>query len=665
MATAIGHALWRSRFGGDPGVVGRQVRLNGHAFTVIGVAAEGFRGAMGGIGIDLWAPLMMQAQVLPGSGDLTRREDRFLMLIGRLREGESRDRLRVQLAVAAGLLAEADPADAGETGFALADIGGLHPSLASQVRVFLGLLMGMVGVVLLITCTNVANLMLARVSAREREIAVRAALGAGGWRIAREFLIEGLIVAGVGGIAGLFIALWATRLLSLWRPDVGVPVALDLRVDGRVVGFAAGMSLSSALVFSVGPALRAARSRSTARLRESAGGGPERLRTRRVLVVAQVAMSALLLFGASLLARSLDNSGRIDPGFDDAAITLVTTAPELLGYDEARGRALWLELEERARAQPAVGAASLALFIPLGDRSDVMAVSPADRPPPDDERSASTAYNIVGPGYFDMLGIDIVRGRDFGAPDVLEGEPVVVVSEAMASRFWPDGDAPGRQVRVTGRDGVERIATVVGVVANVKFRSLGEAPRPFVYLPFSQWYRADMMLHVRASDPGAGSQVGALLKAIDPDLPAEVGRMAAMASFTLIPLRLAGSVLGLAGAIGLFLAATGVFGIIAYTVSRQYRDIAIRMALGAERRGVRAMVVGRALRMTLAGVALGVVAAIPAARLLRGLLNGVSAADPVVMVAVGVVFTAVAAVAACGPAWRASALDPAIVLRAE
>jgi predicted permease len=457
-------------------------------------------------------------------------------------------------------------------------------------------------------------------------------------------------------------------------------------VDARVLGFTLAITLLTALLFSLFPAVRAgvdafpqpfaARRRSLLRrrprksatftlLREAgAAGGLTRSRLRHGLVVAQVALSALLLFGGGLLLRSLRHARGADPGFDARGVMLLTSSPDLLGYDEARGRLFWRNLQARVQLLPGVQAAALALFVPMGDRGDAMSAGPAGASSGDEHRDVP--YNMIGPGYFDVMRVPLLRGRDFSNDDVAGGPGVAILSDAAAHRWFPGEDAVGKTVRIVDRGDSAHVVTVVGVARDIVLRSLGEAPQPLLYVPFGQWYRGDMILHIRSDDrPGLPAALSAELHTLDSALPVRLRTLAEASSFTLIPLRVASIVLGGAGAIGLFLAATGVFGVVAYTVSRQMRELAIRMALGAERGEVRRMVVLRALRLTALGLAIGLGAAIFAAQLVRSFLYGVGTADPLALLAVTLSFTGVSILAAWAPARRASRLDPAIVLRAE
>jgi predicted permease len=661
----ISHALWRSRFGGDPGVLGSPVRLNGREFTVVGVAPPEFRGTFTGLRIDLWVPVMMQEAALPDEPRIAQHDYRFLMLLGRLRPGVHREDAADRLAsVASGLEGEG-------AGISLAPAGGVHPLLGGFVRGFLLLLMAIVGLVLLIACANVANLTLARGTARRREIGVRLALGAGRGRVVRQLLVESLLLAGAGALAGLAVAWWAARWFAALRPPVGVPIGLDTGIDGRVLATTAAVAVMAAVAFGLVPALRSSDLDLSTSMREGErrGAWPGSL-GRNGLVVVQVAVSALLLVGAALLIQTLIRSRSADPGFDPRNVLVASLEPGRLGYPEQRVRALWRDVREDIERLPGVRGTSLALFAPLGDRADQLPVTRAEDPPPAEGAATQRsflAYNYVSPGYFQTMGIALLEGRDFALTDGPEAMGVAIVNQALAGRFWPGGSALGRQVRVSDREGRHRNLEVVAVARDIKYRTLAEGPRPFLYLPFAQWYRPDMLIHVRTA-AGAPALIHAVRDAVrraDPTLAPTVTTLEDEMAFSLVPARVAGAVLTGAGSIGLLLATIGIFGVVSYSVERRGREIGIRMAVGARATQVRRMVVAQALKLAAAGAAVGLGLAVGAARLLRGLLVGVGPNDPATFATIALLFLAVAAAASYLPARRASRADPAAVLRSE
>ncbi|MFN2398634.1 MAG: ABC transporter permease [Gemmatimonadaceae bacterium] len=666
----ISHSLWQQRFGGDPAVLSRVVKLNGKSFTLVGVAPPDFRGTFTGFDIDTWVPVAMQAVAIPQAGSIDQREDRFLMLMGRLRPGATRDNARGELAVLAQRLHLGQRDTTEQVRLDIASAGGVHPFVAQIVATFLALLQGIVFLVLLLACVNLANVLLVRASVRRRELATRAALGASRWRLARLLLAETLVIAVVGGVMGVVLAVLAGRALERINLPVGIPLGISMNLDGRVTVVALAITLIVAVAFGAGPALAASRADALADLRVGGATSDRRRgRIRSILVGAQVMLATVLLVGSSLLLRSMQRSQSLDPGFDASSIQLISASPELLGYDEERGRALWNEIVERASRVPGVRDATLALFVPLGSRGDLLGMAPAEVGTGKRREPERLPYNYVRPGYFKMLGIPLVAGRDFLPADDSRAAGVIVISETMARRFFGKENAIGRVVGIVDREGRERRVEVVGVARDIKVRSMGEPPSAIAYLPFGQWYRPDMILHLRAEGGGGSGmitrQVMGQVRSIEPDLALEIEPMTRATEFSLIPLRVAGSVLGFSGFVGLFLASLGVFGLVAYAVSLRTREIGIRMALGAGRAAVVRLVAFEGMRPVLIGLVLGLVAAFGAGQLLRRLLVGIGPSDPVTLVTVCAVLLVSAAAAVIVPVRRAVLTDPARVLRMD
>ena len=660
----LSHRVWRSRFDGDRSVVGRTAKINGRSFTIVGVAPPGFRGTFTGFDIDAWVPASMQPVAVPSAGSIASREDRFLMMIGRLQAGASVKRVSAALAVAAPRLRAAQRDTKEIVRLDVASATGVHPFIAGIVRGFLGLLQAIVLLVLLVACANLANLLLVRASAREHEMSVRRALGATRWRIASLFLAESAVIAILGGVLGLTLAVaagWAIERVPL---DVGIPIDLPFTLDMRIVALTLGATFVTTLAFGTGPALHASRADTLGTLRRGAATTDRRgARVRSALVGLQVAVSSVLLVGASLMLRSLQRSHSLDPGFDATNVQLFSASPEQLGYDEARGRALWEEMATRAHQVSGVRSVALALLVPLGNRGDLISMGPAGvtRAP------ELLPYNYVDSGYFSTVRVPIVAGRAFRHTDDRAAPDVAIVSATMARRFFGGESAIDRRVRVLDRAGRERQATVVGVVGDVKVQTMGEPPRPVLYLPFGQWYRADMVLHVRTDGrtPDVGRDVVRAMRSIEPDLAVDVQSMTHATAFSLIPLQVAATVLGFAGAVGLTLAILGVFGLVAYAVSLRTREIGIRMALGAQQTALARFIAWEGLRPVAIGLGAGLPAAVGAASLLRGILIGVGPADPVVLAFVATTLLASAGAAMLAPVRRAVSVDPATVLRQE
>ncbi|HKE19301.1 MAG TPA: ABC transporter permease [Kofleriaceae bacterium] len=675
----LSHGLWQRRFAGDPTVIGRSVRLNGHPFTVVGVAPRGFSGLLRGFAADLWVPMMMQGQAVPGSEDLTERGARGLLVMGRLRPGVTIEQARSRFQAIAAELHRAhrdswtDVRGRPRAITLVAESDArIFPQARGPVVAFMALFMTAVGLVLLIACASVANLLLARASARRKELAVRFALGARRARLVRQLLTESSILASLGGIAGLCLAMWGLDLLMAFKPPVPVPVALDLGVGWRVIAFTAGVTLLSTLLIGATPALAASRPDLATALKDdtgAVGAGGRRVRLRRALVVAQVTLSLVLLIGSGLFLRSLQRAGAIALGFDPRNLVAMSVDLQLQGYEEARGRDFYRQLLERVRALPGVTSASLATQLPLGlfsgTRRGITIAGHAALPGEDPEVDTAT----VGPDYFETLRIPIVRGRAFGKRDAPGAPGAVIVNQAFARRYWPGRDALGQHIQLGGGgDPGTPSLEVVGVAADGKYVTLGEDPRPFFYLPLDQDYASSATLVVRtASDAGAAiSSVQSAVHELDPNLPVyDAKTVTDHLALSLLPARMAGAVLGIFGLVALALAALGLYGVVAYSVSQRTREIGVRLALGARRRDILHLIVGEGLRLTALGVALGLPLAAAATRLLSGLLYGVSASDPVTFAAITILLVAVALLACSLPAWRAARVEPMTALHHE
>jgi predicted permease len=673
-AIVLGDGFWRRRFGGDAAVVGKAVTLNGHPFTVVGIAPPGFTGMMRGLAVDLWVPMTM-AGAIPSSDKLDSRGSRWLFLLGRLKPGMTAETAQAQLAVLAGQLQQAYPdnwTDVKKKRRVATVVpesqARFFPEARGAVLGFLALLLSVVGLVLLMACTNVASLMLARATARRREIAVRLSLGASRGRIVRQLLTESLVLSLLAAAIGIMAALWATDLFMALRPPVPLPVALDLHLDLRVLGFTLLLSLVTALIFGLAPALQASRAELLPALKDgSAAGthGASNWSPRRLLVAAQMAMSLVLLIGAGLFLQSLANAHRIDLGFERTNLLLLSLDLRLNGYDEARGQRLYEQLLERANALPGVRSASLATEVPLGlgGRRRGITIEGYEAQSGED---LGVHTSTVGPDYFRTMGIPLVRGRDFTAADRAGAPGVVVVNEAFVRRYWPDQDAIGKRVTQGNRNGTP--AQVVGVVKDGKYVTLGEDPTPFFYVPFLQRYESDATLHVRTTgDPRALAEaMRREVRALDPSLPVfDVKTMTDHLGISLLPARLAGMVMALFGVVALTLAAVGIYGVMAQTVRQRTRELGVRVALGARPRDLLSMILAQSMRVALAGLAIGLAAALGLSRLVTSLLYGISPVDPATFVTIPALLTAVAMLASYVPARWATKVDPMVALRHE
>ena len=675
----ISHRLWQSRFAGSADVVGREVLLNGRTFTIVGVAAPEFGGTLGVVHIDLYVPIMMQGAVrgAAGGGESAALFDdwrgSWLQLVGRLREGASAAEASSELGAAARELVRAHggasldgrSTDASATGVRVDPLRGVPPHVHGVVMGFMGVLLAVAALVLLIASMNVANMLLARATARGREVAVRVAIGARPGRLVRQLLSESLALWLLGGAAGVLLAVVGTRLLSRFAPTVdGVAVRFAFGVDAPVLAFALLSSLVTGLAFGLAPAMHAARRDLSTVLRSGAGAGDPRRRTRNGFVVAQLAMSVLLLVAAGLFLRALDRGRTMDPGFAVDGLTVAPLELGKLGYDGPRAQALYARLAERLAAVPGVQGVAYTSLVPLGmnDAGTTLQV-PGHRPPPG-MSFTPISFHDVSRDYFRVMRMPIVRGRGFGAEDG-PGAP-----QAFARRYWPKGDAAANAIAKTiTLDGKE--ATIVGVARDARMRSLHDAPEPFLFRAAEQHAPTGTNVLVRAEGVAGGAAAVAALvrreaRALESRMPVPALQTLEEAiSVSLLPQRAAAAVTGVLGATGLLLATLGLYGVVAYSVSRRTREIGVRMAIGASPAAVVRLVVGQGARLAGVGVVVGVGIAALAARAIAPFLFGVSPFDPVTLGLVPLVLGAVAVAASWAPARRATRVGAAVALRSE
>lgn len=658
----ISDDLWRRRFDADRAVIGRSVSLNGSPFTVIGVAPPGFHGSSAALRLDVFVPMTMQPLVMAGSNRLNERGNSWMEVYARIAEGRTPADVQAGIAVAATRLSDAYPDVNKGRGLRAAP---LWRTGAGQLLLpVFAILMGMVGLVLLIACANVAGLLLVRAAGRQREIAVRLAVGASRGRVVRQLLVESLLLSIAGCLGGVLAAQWASRLLNLFVPPTPFPVAFDSGLDVGALGFAIAVSLAAAVTAGLVPALRASRPDVGATLKSaSATGTASRGRLRQLLVSAQVALSLVLLVAASLFARSLAKAADMDPGFSMPHGVLASLDLLPAGYDEQRGAVMLDRLAERVAAVPHVLAASVARSVPLDLSSGSDMSVDVEGYVPRDGEEVQAHYNQVGARYFETMGISIVDGRAFDARDRAGAQRVAIVNETMARRYWQGRSPVGGTIRF-GRGP----ATVVGVARDGKYQRLSEGPTNYLYLPVTQNYRPDMVLHVRTdgSDAAVLPAIRAAVRELDPSLPLfDVRTMDEhMQISTFIP-RLAASMLGFFGVLGLLLAAVGLYGVVGFNAMQRVREIGLRFALGASPRQVIGLVMRDAAGVVGLGLAVGLALSFAAGRLLTSQLTGVSGADPVSFVSTAGLLGIVAAVACVVPAWRASRLSPLAALRRD
>ena len=625
---------------------------------MIGVAPAEFRGIYTGLSTDAWVPLMMQPLLRPRSNLTTAS---WLWLFGRLREGSDADTARRELDV----LTTAFAAESGQppgpeafTSLRVSSMTGFPNGEGRGLLRFMGLLLAAATLVLLIAGVNVAAMLSARYAARRREMAVRAALGAGRARLLRQLMTEVVALFLLGALGGFVIALLATAALErLPLPD-NVPLTLELSPDLRVLAFAVGICLLTGLVFGLAPALQAARRDITSRLREdSAGSGVRRTLVSRTLIVGQLALSLVLLVAAGLFMRALDHGQRIDPGFDAAGIAMASLEPESWGYNEARARAFYGALRERVQALPGVTAVSFTGRVPL-----MMGSSPNDITV-DGVTDVPVHIASVDVDYFPVLRLPLAQGRAFRQSDDERAPRVAVVNQTLARKLWPDGSAIGRTFRFR-----DTVTTIIGIAEDAKYASLDEITPAFVYFPLAQVWQPTQALLVRTATPPeqSGPALQQAVRSIDPLLPRpRITTLRKATGIVLLPQRAAAIVTGVLGAVGLLLAAVGLYGIMAFSAGRRTREIGIRVALGARRSNVLRMMVREGMQLAAAGILIGLILAAAAARLIEGWLFNVSPLDRVTFLAMPAIFIAVALVASYLPARRAAAADPLTALRAE
>ena len=687
----ISPGLWQGRFAGDPNIVGRQLLLNGNTFTVIGVLPKGFDGLQLGITRDLYVPMMMQATMRPPragfSGEmnpdlLQARTNRWLYSVGRLKDGVSEAQAQSSLALITKQLEVAYPQQSSGRGITISPLSASDdPGGRQQLSSVARLLMGVVGIVLLIACANVANLLLARSSARTKEIAVRLAIGATRWRIVRQLLTEGVLLATLGGAAGLLLAWWTVRTISAAPPPANaLPITPQFSIDLRVLLFTLGLSLLAGVVFGLAPALRASKPALIPALKDDSAAFFERTRMftlRNLLVVTQVALSVVLLIAAGLFLRSLWQAQTIDPGFDAGKIVGLPLNINLLRYTKAQGREFYRQVTERVEAIPGVESASVARIAAVSGNSSVRSLLiegrdgsdnqfRSDNSGPVAENNESVSANVIGPKYFQTMGIALMQGRDFNAQDSDDHPPVVIVNEAFVQRHFPSADALGKRLSFNGPKGPWR--EIVGVVRTSKYRSLGEAPTPVTYLALQQNHETGMVLHVRTRvDPS--SVAGAIrneVQSLERNLPlGNPELMSERVTNSLYAARMGAILLAVFGALALLLASIGLYGVMSFAVARRTRELGIRVALGAQPGDVFRLVLMQGMMLVIAGLVLGIGVAMAVTRLLASFLYGVSTMDALTFTAIPALLTLVALLACYLPARRATKVEPLVALRYE
>ncbi|MGI9089443.1 MAG: ABC transporter permease [Chthoniobacterales bacterium] len=664
--------FWK-KLGGDRAIIGSTLTLNGRQFTVLGVAPPKFTGTDVGISPDLWVPLAMRGWVTPATLDwYENRRALMLNLIARLKPEVSLAQAEAQLKTVARHLELAYPEFNKERSVVLATLessktqglGG--PDSESGVQNISALLIVAAASILLIACANVANLLLARATTREREMAVRLALGAGRARIVRQLLTESVLLALIGGAGGIVLAYWLGDVLLALLPATPMPLALDPAPDGKVLSYAFLLALGSGVIFGLAPALQTARWDLTQGLREraaSGGGGGARFNLRNLLVIAQIAVSLLLLIGSGLFLKAFHNAQLIDPGFRTSELALLSFDLNLAGYDNPRGLQTIRQLLEQLRRIPQVKRAEAGEWVPLGfgGRGRTIYVEGRDSDAELNRKFAN--FSTITPGYFETLGVPLLKGRKFDEHDAeMAAPPVAIINQTMARQLWPNEDAVGQRFHFFQSEPVE----VIGIAKDIKAVSLGEMPAPMVYQPMTDSPKAAVTLFIQTiGAPGPVlAEAHRLVRAADTRIPITYEKtVAEHMAFALWPSWMGALLLGAFGLLALVLASMGVYGVMAYSVSQRTREIGIRMALGAQSREVVGLVLRQGMILAAIGLLVGLLAACGLTRLLAALLYGVNPNDPTVFLGVTVLLAAAAFAACYFPARRAVKIDPVVALR--
>ncbi len=667
----LSNQLWKRRFGADRTLIGGEIVLNRRNFTVIGIAPEGFRGTFALGGPDLYVPMGMHEQVLADFALQQFHNRRALMfnVFGRLKPGVGLEQARVKLKTIASQLEMSYPKDNQARSVTLVPMLEtlIDPAIRGQALLAGGMMMGVVGLVLLIACANVANLLLARAAIRQREIALRISLGAGRMRLVRQLLTESFLMAVIAGLLGLLLASWGRDLLWLMRPPFLDANALEVTLDGRVLFFTLALTLCTGLLFGLAPALQTSRIDLMWALKERTGRpvrGGRSLNLRNVLVMIQVALSLVALVAAGLFLRSLQNAQKINLGFENRNLLMMSFNLAGQGYEEARGRAFYEQVTAQVESIPQVKAAAIASAPLFG--GDIMRTVFVEGQDVTDARNGRlTALLRISPGYFEAINLPVLRGRAFTDRD-RDGTPMVaIVNETMARRLWPGEEALGRRFRCFGETWV---IEVVGVVRDAKYRTLGEEPMSFMYFPIFQHYTPNGTLHVRtAGDPEAVlSIVRGQVQAFDKTMPlVGVTTIGQVLDVILWAPRMGAALLAIFGLLALLLAAIGIYGVMSYSVTQRTQELGIRIALGAQPGDVLRLVLRQAGSILLAGGVLGLACALAVARLLGSLLFGMGGADLLSFAATMMILAAVSLLASYLPARRALRVDPVKTLRCE
>ncbi len=664
----ISYRLWQTHFGANPDIVGQTIEINQHPYTIVGVAPAAFQGSQTGLRMEMWIPMMMEAQLSP-QGDLLHDHNNFwLFAFGRLKPGVKLAQAQEEMTVL--LKRETKNYPEEHKGHDVVTVYPLWRNPFSFNIFFsklLPMLMAIAGLVLLLACANVANLMLVRSMGRRREIAIRMSLGASRWRLVRQLLVESLMLALAGGAVALLITSWTAGTLMKFVPAMDFPISLVIQADRTVLLATMVISVLTGVIFGILPALRASSVAPVAVLKEdtgSASGGLRKARLASGLVVAQISLSLLLLICAGLFIRSVMRAQEINPGFNPRDIVIASYDLFTAGYSDEKGAEFDRQLVAKLEALPGIQSVALASRTPLGLYPYSTSVKPEGYVSQANE-SMETPDAIITPNYFRTVQIPIVKGRDFTLADTKKSQRAVIVNEAFVNRYWPHQEALGKQLN---SDLTHEWFTVVGVARDSKVGTLNEGPTPFVYLPLYQVYDSTMIIHARvAGDPLTFAKtLESAIREMNAELVVfDVNSLESSEQMSSFLQHIAGTFVGAFGLLALMLAAVGVYGVTAYTTRQRTHEIGIRLALGASKDDILRLVIGHGLRLTFIGVGLGLAASFALTRFLASMLLGVTSTDALTFSSVAFVLCAVALLACLIPARRAMRVDPMVALHYE
>ena len=670
----LGHSLWQRRFAAEQNIVGKTIQLNGRGYNVIGVAPASFKGTKFGLSLDFWAPMSMVEELMREPKLLTSRNSHWMNVLARLKPGVSREQASAELSAIAQRINQTYPNDrtTGTRVTLKTEQDGRFGDGAVVMKSAGAIAMAIVGLILLIACANVANLLLARAASRRKEMGVRLALGASRARLIRQLLTEGFLLSVLGGGLGLLLAYWITALMQAFIPVLPYNLVNDFfALDARALWFTLAVSLLSGVVFGMAPAWHASKPELVPILKGDANTGEQgkrrRVTLRNALVVAQVAMSLVVLVCGGLFIKSFRHAQQMDPGFDPKGILLISLNPQLVGYDEEQTKTFYGQIIDRVKGLPGVQASSVAGLIPLGDSSNsngpILKEGETLAP---GSPGRSIMNNVVSPGHFKTLQIPLIAGRDFDERDRKGAQRVIIVNERMAQILWPGENAVGKRIFIG--PGSPNAIEVIGVAKSGKYRSLAETPKAYYYSPMAQRDAGGMNLIVRTSaDPR--SLVGAIRKevqTIDSRIPlSSIKTMTEHLTWALWGPNMAATMALSFGLVALLLSAVGLYSVMAYVVSQRTREVGIRMALGAQRRDVLQLITSQGMRLATIGVVIGFALSLALARALSTVLIGVSAYDLTTFIVVPLLLAVVAFVACLIPARRATRVNPLVALRYE